>query len=158
MTSDTATPRQPDGSPAGDQFAGIARVEPDVGLHLGLDDRTHRLIAKRADLAIVREHAQTRSVAPQDNAQWQALGYVLDAVLHAVDEDLGFAHTYRRWTAPPAHVLDMLSALVTAQYRQELQAHADAPLLLVAPWDRVRKVLNTLRARDGALDVDHLTG
>jgi hypothetical protein len=120
-----------------------------------LTNRSHALLTVRADLAMVRARAAGASLHAADHSTWQALGYVLDGVLRAIDADLGFLLTPQRWTAPPAHVLDLLCELTTAQYQDALRAGA-LPLLVVAPWDRARTVMAALRTANGALDVDQL--
>lgn len=82
---------------------------------------------------------------------------MLKGLLGAIDKKLGFPTSAGRWTPPPpAHVLDMLVTFATAEYQTSLTG--GLPLLEAVPWDRTRMVLTTLRARDGALDVDHLVG
>jgi hypothetical protein len=129
------------------------------------DDRSASLLVLLADLSLVRTLVDERTSAayrgPQTEdttprATWQALGFVLQAIARAINTDLGFTLTPPcPWSPPPAHVLTMLADLADAQYRAALSAHA-LPLMVVAPWDRVRWVLTHLQTSAGALNLDDL--
>lgn len=106
----------------------------------------------RADLLLVEAATREQVMpSPPDEAwgNWQVLGYVLRRLVNVVDDD---AHhglfPMAPWVNPPAHVLDMLAEFTVRQYRLSL-TRGDPPLLVVAPWDRVRKVMHDLREAHG---------